>query len=53
MVVAAAEGPLSVADTVALPPFSEIESEDADRVTVGVDSSSVVLTDTCRTPSRA
>ena len=53
IVVGASEAPLRAADTVAVPPFSEMELGDADRVTVGVSSSSAVVMATSRDPSRA
>ena len=52
IVVAASEATPRVAETRAVPPFSETAPGDTDRVTSGGDSSSVVLTDTSRGPSR-
>ena len=43
MMVAALDGWLSVADTVVVPPFSEIESSASASVTVGAASSSVIV----------
>ena len=52
-VVAASEAPLRAADTSVVPPFSEMELADSERVTVGVSSSSAVETDTSRGACRA